>query len=68
MCGKRNNTISNKNKSSNKNRIRQVAPEQKINMPSAIRTDPQSIDGHLEAGLFNLVVSHIKNQKKPGTL
>ena len=65
MCGKRNNTIS---KSSNKNRIRQVAPEQKINMLSAIRTDPQSIDGHLEAGLFNLVISHIKNQKKPGTL
>ena len=56
------------NKSSNKKRIRQVAPEQKINMLSAIRMDPQSIDGYLEAGLFNFVVSHIKKQKKPGTL
>ena len=44
------------------------APEQKINKLSTIRTDPQSIDDHLEAGFFNLVVSHIKNQKKPGTL
>lgn len=37
-------------------------------MLSAIRTDRSLSDGHLEAGLFNLVVSHIKNQKKPGTL
>lgn len=68
MCGKRNNTISNKTKAVIKIESGRWPSEQKINMLSAIRTDPQSIDGYLEAGLFNLVVSYIKNQKKPGAL